>query len=64
MKELRNVMQKFTLFTCIKEKKLYNDYNEYKKSDLQCKRMKLTILLQDPKYANPNLCEEKKIQSK
>ena len=55
MKELSNVMQKFTLFSCIKEKKLYNDYNECKKSDMQCKRLKLTILFQDLKYANQNL---------
>ena len=59
MKELSNAMQKFTLFSCIKEKKLYNVYNECKKLDLQCKRMKLTILFQDLKYANQNLCEER-----
>ena len=53
-------MQRFTLFSCIKENKLYNDINECKKLDLQCKSMKLTILFQDLKYANQNLCEEKK----
>ena len=50
-------MQKFTLFSCIKEKKLYNDYNECKKSDIQSKKIEIRNPRQDPKYANQNLCE-------